>query len=82
MAKSNKIEISLEKDALDHITKKSFNPNEGARIVRRNLQEMVEDLISEGIIDGSVKEGDSIKLCTEKDRIVLRKNKKQKQKIR
>ena len=82
LAKSNKIEISLEKDALDHITKKSFNPNEGARIVRRNLQEMVEDLISEGIIDGSVKEGDSIKLCAEKDRIVLRKNKKKKQKKR
>ena len=80
LAKNNKIEVSLEKDALDHITKKSFNPNEGARIVRRNLQEMVEDLISEGIIDGSVKEGDSMKLVVEKDKIVLQKNRRKKQK--
>ncbi|MEA2097542.1 MAG: ATP-dependent Clp protease ATP-binding subunit, partial [Patescibacteria group bacterium] len=62
LAKSNKIKISLERGVLNLIAKKSFNPNEGARIVRRNLQEMVEDLVSEEIIDGSVKEGDSIKL--------------------
>jgi len=59
---NNKIKISADKKALDYISEKSFDPNEGARLVRRNLQEMVEDLISEKIIDGKIKEGDNVKL--------------------
>ncbi|MEA1936649.1 MAG: ATP-dependent Clp protease ATP-binding subunit [Patescibacteria group bacterium] len=63
---SNKIKISADKKALAYISKKSFNPNEGARLVRRNLQEMVEDLISEEIVEENIKEGDKIKLSVGK----------------
>ncbi len=76
LAKNNNIKIDLDRKVLDHIVKKSFNPNEGARLVRRNLQDIVEDLISESIIEDKIKEGDSVKLSLEKDRVVLRKNKK------
>ena len=69
--KSNGIKISADKKALDHISKKSFSPNEGARLVRRNLQEMVEDLISEKIIEGEIEEGNRIKLSAGKEGIVL-----------
>jgi ATP-dependent Clp protease ATP-binding subunit ClpC len=76
LAKNNNIGIDLDKKALDYIAKKSFNPNEGARLIRRNLQEMAEDLVSEGIIEGSIEEGDSVKLNVVKDKVVLQKNKK------
>ena len=76
LAKNNNIKIDLDRKALDHITKKSFNPSEGARLVRRNLQEIVEDLVSEGIIDGKIKEGDSVRLSEHKGKVVLQKNKK------
>ena len=69
---SNKIKISADKKTLDYISKKSFNPNEGARLVRRNLQEMVEDLISEKIVEGEIEEGDKVKLSVEKEGIVLK----------
>lgn len=69
---SNKIKISADKKALDYISKKSFNPNEGARLVRRNLQEMVEDLISEKIVEGEIEEGSKIKLSVGKEGIILR----------
>jgi len=62
LLKNNSIKISADQKALDYISKKSFDPNEGARLARRNLQELVEDLISEKIIDGKVGEGDSIRL--------------------
>ena len=69
---SNKIKINADKKALDYISKKSFNPNEGARLVRRNLQEMVEDLISEKIVEGEIEEGDKVKLGVGKERIVVK----------
>ena len=69
---SNKIKIDMDKKALDYISKKSFNPNEGARLVRRNLQEMVEDLISEEIVEGDIDEGDKIKLSAGKEGIVVK----------
>lgn len=75
LLKNNNIKIELDKLALDYITKKSFNPNEGARLVRRNLQEIVEDLVSEEIIGERIKEGDEVKLVVEKDKIILQKNK-------
>jgi len=72
LKKNNNIKIELDKKALDYLAQKSFNPSEGARLVRRNLREMVEDLVSEGIVAGEIKDGDSVKIAVEKDRIVLR----------
>lgn len=73
LAENNNIKITADKKVLDFISKKSFNPNEGARLVRRNLQGMIEDLISEKIIDGEIKEGDSAELEMEGDKIVVKK---------
>jgi len=70
---SNGIKINVDKKALDYISKKSFNPNEGARLVRRNLQEMVEDLISEKIVNEEIGEGERVKLSAGKDGIVLKR---------
>lgn len=69
--KNRRIAISADGKALDYISKKSFDPNEGARLVRRNLQEMVEDLISEKIIDGKIKEGDKVGLIVEKGKLKI-----------
>ena len=73
LLENNNIKISADKRALDYISKKSFDPNEGARLVRRNLQEMVEDLISEKIIDGKIKEGDRAKLKVKSGKMDLAK---------
>ncbi|MCK5491233.1 MAG: ATP-dependent Clp protease ATP-binding subunit, partial [Candidatus Pacebacteria bacterium] len=70
---SNGIKISMDKTVIDLIVKESFNPNEGARLVRRKLQEMVEDLVSEDLVDEKIVRGDSIKVTVKKDKIVLGK---------
>ena len=76
LLKNNDIKISANQKALDYISKKSFDPNEGARLARRNLQEMVEDLVSEKIIDGKIKEGDSARLKIKSGKLEIVKNKK------
>ena len=70
---SNGIKINIDKTAIDLIANNSFNPNEGARLVRRKLQEMVEDLVSEDIVDEKIVKGDSIKVTVKKDKIVISK---------
>ena len=73
LSSSNGIKINIDKTAIDLIANNSFNPNEGARLVRRKLQEMVEDLVSEDIVDEKIVKGDSIKVTVKKDKIVISK---------
>ncbi len=70
---SNEIEIIMNKVVVDHIAKESFNPNEGARLVRRKLQEMVEDLVSEDLVDEKIVKGDKLKVLVKKNNIVIEK---------
>jgi|SRR5680860_1645847 len=70
---SNGIKISIDKEALNCIVQESFNPNEGARLVRRKLQELVEDLVSEDIVDEKITRGDSIKVTVKNEKIVIGK---------
>ncbi len=70
---SNGIKIDIDKTAIDLIANNSFNPNEGARLVRRKLQEMVEDIVSEDIVNEKIVKGDSIKVTVKKDKIVISK---------
>jgi ATP-dependent Clp protease ATP-binding subunit ClpC len=72
LLRSNEIEISIERKAVDYLAQKSFSPDEGARLVRRNLQEMVEDLVSEKIVNEEIKKGSRVVVSVSKDKIVLR----------
>jgi len=69
--KGSGIKVDIDKKALDYIAGKSFDPNEGARLVRRNLQEMVEDLVSEKIINGEIGEGDEVILKVQNSKLVV-----------
>lgn len=53
------------------IADKSFDPSQGARLVRKNVQEMIEDGVAEKIIEN--KQGESLTLFAEvkKDKIVI-----------
>lgn len=62
--KDNKVKISPA--AIKKISEASLNPAYGARLVRKNMQSLVEDPIAEKIINGEIKKG---------DRILIEKNK-------
>jgi ATP-dependent Clp protease ATP-binding subunit ClpC len=68
------LKIDLTKAGLDRLAELSFNPEFGARPVRRALQEHVEDTLTQKLLDGSFAEGDTITItATKKGEIALGK---------
>ena len=54
------IEISFDHSALSEISKIGFDPVYGARPLRRSIQSNIEDALSEKILEGEIKSGDTI----------------------
>ena len=61
LAKRN-IFLEVTQEAQDHMSKEGFDPTYGARPLRRVIQRMVEDNLSEEILAGNVKVGETIQV--------------------
>ncbi len=57
------IKAEFSDGVIDRLAEKGFDPVYGARPLRREIQNSIEDRLSEKILDGSVKSGDNV-LCT------------------
>ena len=55
----NGITVTFTDEAVKEIAKKGFDPVYGARPLRRAIQNEIEDMLSEKIIDGELKSGDT-----------------------
>ena len=55
-------ELSLTDAARDFLIEKGFDPQFGARPLKRAVQKYVEDVVAEKVISGGLKEGDKIQL--------------------
>lgn len=58
--KQKKINLCYTKEATDLLGKLGFDPNFGARPVKRVIQQLVENKISMGILRGDFNEDDTI----------------------
>ncbi|HQA47895.1 MAG TPA: AAA family ATPase, partial [Bacillota bacterium] len=67
------LQISLEvtDQAKQLIAKEGFDPMYGARPLRRAIQNMIEDRLSEEMLSGKVKEGDTVMVDAKDGKIVL-----------
>lgn len=66
------ITLTVEKKALELITKKSFQPEQGARAVRRTVQEMVENQIAQALLSNKFKPGSTIKVKVKDGELILK----------
>ena len=66
------IKLSIGKEVPDFIAEKSFDANEGARLIRRNLQEMIEDPISEKIMKNEIIKGGKVEIILKGNKIVVK----------
>ena len=66
--KDKQISIEASPAALSLLAEKSYDPQYGARPVRRKLQDLIEDPIAEKILDGSFQAGTLIKVDRDKDK--------------
>ncbi|WP_408868983.1 ATP-dependent Clp protease ATP-binding subunit [Brochothrix campestris] len=61
------IHLSLTPKALKKIAKEGYDPEYGARPIRRAIQRHVEDLLSEEILKGTVIKGQAVTIDLDKD---------------
>ena len=67
------ITLTWSEEALDTLADKGFDPNFGARPLRRLLTHTVETELSKEIIKGEVQEGDTVRIEAENGEFVFRK---------
>lgn len=70
--KNQLITISADSAAIKHIADKSYDPAQGARLVRRNMQEFIEDPLAEMIISGDVTEGSALRITAKNNKIEIK----------
>ncbi len=58
--KLKEIEVVLDEEAVGFLIDKGYDPNYGARPMRRAVERFLEDPIAEELLRGSIKTGDSI----------------------
>lgn len=58
--KENKMEIELDKNAMNFLAEKGFDPKFGARPLKRAIQKYIEDPLAEELLNKNFNEGDTI----------------------
>lgn len=73
LEKQVKLHLEWTDKAIDELANQGFDPNFGARPLRRLLSHAIETLLSEKIIRGDVQEGDTVVVDVEDGRFTAKK---------
>ncbi len=65
------IKLDLDDKAKDFLVEKGYDPQYGARPMRRAVERFLEDPLAEEILKGSLHAGDPITVTAEKDKLVF-----------
>ena len=68
---SSGISAAFTDSAIALIAKNGFDPIYGARPLRRAIQTNIEDMLSEAIIDGTIKDGSNVTIDAKEDKFVI-----------
>jgi len=66
------IKLEITDEAKNFLGEKGYDPDFGARPLRRVIQNLVEDPLSESILRAEFQAGDAIKVDCDGDKIVIR----------
>ncbi len=70
--KEQEIELELTKAAIDKIAEEGFDPEYGARPLRRAIQKHVEDRLSEELLRGVIQKGQKVTLDVEGENFTVK----------
>ncbi|WP_226701783.1 ATP-dependent protease ATP-binding subunit ClpC [Priestia aryabhattai] len=70
--KEQEIDLELTKEAIDKIAEEGFDPEYGARPLRRAIQKNIEDRLSEELLKGVVQKGQKVTLDVDKGEFVVK----------
>jgi len=69
-----KYKFTYDQSIVEHISKVGYDEQYGARPLKRAIQDEIEDLISEEVLKGSVKENSKYKLTIKDDKVSITKS--------
>ena len=76
LLEEQKIDLETTEKAKELLTKEGYDPNFGARPLRRTIERLIENPISEKLLSGEFKEGDCVQIKTSGGKIIFSKKKK------
>ncbi len=69
--KSSNITITYTDEVKAFISERGYDKTYGARPLKRTIQELVEDRLAEEILDGHIKEGDTVSVSLQDNKLVF-----------
>lgn len=64
-----KINLRVSNKAREYLIEQSFDPRYGARSLKRKIQSLLEDEMAELVMDGKIKEGNTVSVVMGKDKL-------------
>ncbi len=71
LLKEQNINITFDQSVIDEVGRISYNPQFGARQVRRTVQREIDNFIAEAILKENIKSGDTVKMTFEENKFRL-----------
>jgi ATP-dependent Clp protease ATP-binding subunit ClpC len=72
--KNKNIELTLDEKAKEFLVSKGYDPNYGARPMRRSVERFLEDPMAEELLKGNLHENDPVQVTVEGDKLVFIQN--------
>ena len=69
---TKKIQLSFTKKAKELISEKGYDPSFGARPLKRAIQDLVLDELALKMVEGTIKEGDSVEFTVKDGKVVMK----------
>ena len=66
------VNMTVDDSAIELLAEQGYDPIYGARPLRRSIQSAVEDIAAEKMLDGNLKNGDTVTVTAEDDKILLK----------
>lgn len=76
LLEEQKIDLETTEEVKELLTKEGYDPNFGARPLRRTIERLIENPISEKLLAGEFKEGDCMLIKVKDGKIIFSKKKK------
>lgn len=70
--KTQNIQLTVTKEVQDHLANKSLDPKQGARLVRKNVQDIIEPLVAQKLLSNRKKKIKKIKVSKGKRGLVAK----------
>jgi ATP-dependent Clp protease ATP-binding subunit ClpC len=70
--KQKEVHVELEDSAKEFLIEKGYDPQYGARPMRRAVEKYLEDPFAEELLRGNVKPGETVHVVAEKDKLVFK----------